>query len=152
MKSNYTMFGGAALALCLSLAAFGQETKIKAKDVPAPALAAATRAYPKAQVKEWEKNVENGKTTYEVTMAEGAAKWQVVFGADGAFEAREEVIPVTSLPAAVRDAVKAKYPKATLHSAEKITRTTETEYEVGLKNAPKKEVVLSSGGKILKEE
>ena len=64
-------------------------------------------------------------------MASGGAKWQVVFEADGAFVAREEVIPMTSLPTVVRDAVKAKYPKATLHAAEKITRATTTEYEVG---------------------
>ena len=152
MKTTRTIIRGTALAMCLSLAVFAQETKVKAKDVPAPARAAATKAYPKAQIKGWEKVVEDGKTTYEVTMADASAKWQVVFEADGALVAREEVIPVASLPAAVRDAVKAKYPKATLNSAEKITRPTSTEYEVGLKNALKKEIVVTSDGKILKEE
>lgn len=142
----------AALALCLSLAVTAQEQKVNQKDVPAPALAAATKAYPKAKVKVWEKETKDGKTLYEVTMTENHAEWQVVFEADGAFVAREEVVPVASLPVAVRDAVKAKYPKANLYSAEKITRSTETEYEVGLKNAPKKEIVLTSTGKVLKEE
>ena len=152
MKFIHAMSRGTAFALCLSGAVFAQESKIKANDVPAPALAAATKAYPKAQIKEWEKNVEDGKTTYEATRTDGAAKWQVVYEASGAFVAREEVIPVASLPAAVRDAVKVKYPKATVHSAEKITGATATEYEVGLNNAPKKEVVVASDGKILKEE
>ena len=141
-----------ALALCLSYAAFAQETKVDEKDVPAKARAAATKAYPKAQIKEWEKVVEDGKTTYEVTMTDGSASWQVVFEGNGKFVAREEVIPVASLPAAVRNAVTAKYPGATLSSAEKITGPKKTEYEVGLKNAAKKEIVLASDGKILKEE
>ena len=147
-----TVLNSVALALCLTLTVTAQEQKVNQKDVPAPALAAATKAYPKAQVKGWEKETKDGKTLYEVTMADGGAKWQVVFEANGAFVAREEVIPVTSLPTVVRDAVKAKYPKATLHSAEKITRATTTEYEVGVKNAPKKELVLASDGKILSEE
>jgi uncharacterized membrane protein YkoI len=152
MMTARTVLITTGLALCLSLTVTAQEQKVNQKDVPAPALAAATKAYPKAQVKGWEKETKDGKTLYEVTMASGGAKWQVVFEADGAFVAREEVIPVTSLPSAVRDAVKAKYPKATLHSAEKITRATTTEYEVGVKNAPKKELVLTSDGKILSEE
>ena len=152
MKTSYTVFCSIALALCVSFTVLAQETKIKAKDVPAPARAAATKAYPSAQVKEWEKVVEDGKTTYEVTMAEGQAKWQVVFDADGVLVAREEVIPVTTLPASVRDAIQAKYPKATLSAAEKITRPNATEYEVGLKNAPKKQIIVTSDGKVLKEE
>lgn len=65
MKTTRTIIRGTALAMCLSLAVFAQETKVKAKDVPAPARAATTNAYPKAQVKGWEKVVEDGKTTYE---------------------------------------------------------------------------------------
>jgi glucose/arabinose dehydrogenase len=141
-----------ALALCLAFTVVAQEQKVNQKEVPAKALAAATKAYPKAQIKGWEKETKEGKTLYEVTMVEAGAKWQVVFEADGTLVAREEVILVTSLPAVVRDAVKAKYPKANLHSAEKITRPADTEYEVGLKNAPKKEMVLNSAGKILSEE
>jgi hypothetical protein len=152
MKTTHAVLFGTAMALCLSASVLAQETKIKSKDVPAPAAAAATKAYPKAQVKEWEKVIEDGKTLYEVTMVEGKAKWQLVFEPNGTQVAREEVVPVSSLPAAVRDAVKAKYPKATLSSAEKITRPSSIEYEVGLKNAPKKEIVLTSEGKILKEE
>jgi hypothetical protein len=125
---------------------------VKAKDVPQPVLAAATKAAPNAKVKEWEKNVEDGKTTYEVSMTEGSAKFQLVFEPNGTYVAKEETIPVSSLPAAVKSAVLAKYPKATLSSAEKITHPTATEYEVVLKNAAKKEILLSSDGKILKEE
>ncbi len=152
MKTTHAILFATALALCLCLGASARETKIKADQVPAPARAAAAKAYPHAEVKEWEQTIEGGKTLYEVTMAEGKATWQAVFAANGAQEAREEVVPVSSLPAAVRDAVKAKYPKAALSSAEKITRPSSTEYEVGLKNAPMKEVVVTAEGKILAGE
>jgi hypothetical protein len=85
-------------------------------------------------------------------MVEGTAKRQAVFAPDGSLVETEEVIAVTSVPATVRDAVKNKYPKAVIHAAERITRGTEIEYEVDLKNAPKKEIVLTPDGKILKEE
>ena len=45
MKTTRTIIRGTALAMCLSLAVFAQETKVKAKG--------------------WEKVVEDGKTTYE---------------------------------------------------------------------------------------
>ena len=141
-----------AVVLCLGLTAFAEETRVNAKDVPAPVLAAAGKAYPKAQIKGWEKNIEKGTTTYEVTMTDGAAKWQVAFEPGGDFVAREESIPLASLPAAVQDAIKTKNPKATLRSAEKITRAKTTEYEVGLRNAAKKEVTLAADGKSLAEE
>ena len=141
-----------ACALCLSLAVTAQEQKVKPQDVPEPARGAAVKAYPKARIKGWEKEVKDGKTSYEVTMSEGAAKWQAVYDADGTFVAREEVIPVASLPAAVRAAVTAKYPKAALTAAEKVTRPSGTEYEVALKKAPKKEITLTADGKILSEE
>lgn len=142
----------ATLALCAGLSAFAQEQKVNQKNVPASAVAAAAKAYPKAQVKGWEKEIKDGKTLYEVTMTENGAKFQAVFEADGAFVAREEEVAVSSLPSTVRDAVMAKYPKAKMTSAEKITRPAETEFEVALRNAPKKEIVLTAAGKILKEE
>ena len=152
MTKTEITFTGIALACCMAAAAAAQEVKVKANEVPAPVRAAASKAYPAAQVKGWEKDVEDGKTLYEATMTQGGSEWQVAYTGDGTFDAREEKIAVAALPAAALDAVRAKYPKAVIHSAEKITRATGIEYEAGLKNAPKKEVVLTAEGKILKEE
>lgn len=94
------------------------------------------------------------KTLYEVAIVEGAAKRQAVSGNGRNFVESEEVTAVTRAPAAaaVRDAVKKKYPKTVVHAAETITRGTEIAYEVDLKNTPKREMVLTPEGKILKEE
>ncbi len=152
MNRTRIAISGIVLSMALTVSAFAQEQKVESKDVPAPALAAASKSFLKAQLKGWERDAKDGKTLYEVAMVEGATKRQAVFTADGALVETEEVIDVTSVPTAIRDAVKSKYPKATIHGAEKITRGVQIEYEVGVQNAPKKEIVLSSSGKILSEE
>ena len=154
MYSKRTVLSGTALSIALALTATAsaQEQQVKAKDVPAPVLAAATKAFPKTKLKGWEKEIKDGKTFYEVALVEGTAKRQAVFAADGPLLEIEEVIAVGGVPPAVRYAVKTKYPNAAIHAAEKITRGSEVEYEVGLKNAPKKEMVLAADGKILKEQ
>ena len=130
-------------------AATAQEVKIKSSEVPAGVLASAAKSFPKAQLKGWEKETKDGKTLYEVAMVEGSAKRQASFAADGTFVSSEEVVAVASVPKAVTDAIRGKYPKAKIHSAEKITRGSEIEYEIGLKNADKKEVLVSADGKIV---
>lgn len=154
MYSKRTVLGGMVLSIALALTATAsaQEQPVKAKDVPAPVLAAATKAFPKTKLKGWEKETKEGKTFYEVALVEGTAKRQAVFAADGPLVEIEEVIAVAGVPPAVRSAVKTKYSNAAIHAAEKITRGSEIEYEVSLKNAPKKEMVLAADGKILKEQ
>jgi len=154
MYSKRTVLGGMVLSIALAITATAsaQEQPVKAKDVPAPVLAAASKAFPKAKLKGWEKEIKEGKTFYEAALVEGAAKRQAIFAADGPLVEIEEVIAVGGVPPAVRAAVKTKYPSAAIHAAEKITRGTEIEYELGLKNAPKKEMVLAADGKILKEQ
>ena len=67
--------------------------------------------------------------------------------------ADEEKIPLDKLPKAVLDAVKAKFPKAELVSAEKETEDGKTVYEVAIKEGKTTaEIKLSEDGKILEIE
>lgn len=148
------LFNSLALA-CLVTGLSAQEAKeqkLKARDVPPAVVAAAAKAYPGARINQWAKETENGKTLYEASMVEGAKKRDVIFTADGTVDVVEEVIAIGELPTPVKDAVKAKYPKTTIHLAERLTRGAEIQYEVALKNAPKKEMVIAADGKIVKEE
>jgi hypothetical protein len=141
--------------LCLVALAPGQEdkeTKLKAGDVPAAVIAAVAKQYPSAQVSGWSKEVENGKITYEASVIDGSSKRDVVFAENGSLLAVEQAIPVSALPAAVRRAIRAKYPTASLRKVEKISQGTEVQYEVALAKASKKEVLLTPDGKIVKEE
>jgi glucose/arabinose dehydrogenase len=155
MNMNRYLSTGMALAVCLVTAVSAQEAKeqkVKLKDVPAPVAAAAAKAYPNAKIREWAKETEAGKMQYEASMVEGATKRDVLFAPDGTVMAVEEVISIAELPAAVKNTIKAKYPQGVIHSAEKITGGKEVQYEIGLKKAAKKEVVLTADGKIVKEE
>jgi hypothetical protein len=52
----------------------------------------------------------------------------------------------------VKRAIQSKYPGASLRKAEKISHGEQLQYEVALGKAPKKEVLLTPAGKIVKEE
>jgi len=149
------IFPYTAAFLCLVTLAPGQgdqETKLKAGDVPAAVIAAVAKQYPSAQVSGWSKEVENGKITYEASVIDGFSKRDIVFAESGSLLAVEEAIPVSDLPAAVRRAIRIKYPKASLRKAERISQGDEVQYEVALAKASKKEVLLTPDGKIVKEE
>lgn len=151
MKSiRIAILAGAVLSLSTTM--WAKEVKVNQKDVPPAAVATAAKDYPKARITIWEKETQDGKDFYEATLKEGSAQWQLLFDNQGTFVAREEDVAVSDVPAAVRNAVKTKYSKAQIRSAEKITRPAGVEFELGLKNAPKKVMVVGSGGAVLREE
>ena len=140
------------LFYCVAIFAFAQEKKLKPADVPSAVTAASAKRFPNAHVSGWSKETEEGRTTYEASIVDSSGKRDAVFAEDGSLVAIEEKISITELPVQVRSAVAAKYPKAVLRKAEKISHASETDYEVDLAQAARKEVTVSSTGKILKEE
>jgi glucose/arabinose dehydrogenase len=151
MNMNRYLSTGMALALRLTTVVSAQEAKeqkLKLKDVPAPVAAAAANAYPHAKIREWAKETEAGSTQYEASMVDGAMKRDVLFAPNGTVVAVEEIISPAELPAAVQNTIKAKYPQGVTHTAEKITGGKEVQYEIGLKKAAKKEVVLTADGRV----
>ena len=147
------ILSGASFGLLFAGMAFArQEQGVNAKNVPAP-VTAAVMAFPNAKVGGWSKETEpDGKVFYEAEMTEGKIKRDVLFALDGKIDVVEEAIAATEVPAAVRAALKARYPKAAISLAEKLTRTSGTQYELQVKNAPKKEIVFTPDGKLVSEE
>ena len=146
-----------AIVFCLSasgllLAGQDQEQKLKTSEVPAAVTAAASKQYPKAKISHWSKEMEDGKTTYEASVVEGSSKRDVVLAEDGTLVAVEETIAASALPGPVTSAVQEKYPQAVIAKAEKITKDGDVQYEVALRKASKKEVLLTADGKVIKEE
>ncbi len=87
MNMNRYLSTGMALAVCLVTAVSAQEAKeqkLKLKDVPAPVVAAATKAYPNAKIREWAKETEAGKPQYEASIVEGPTKRDLLFAPNGA--------------------------------------------------------------------
>lgn len=118
-----------------------------AAKLPAPILAAFKKAYPNATIKNAAKETEDGKAVWEVESVDNKLTRNVVYNPDGTVVDVEEEVAVSSLPAAVTDAVKAKYPKATITLAEKTTAGAKTWFELTLKGGPVASIELTPDGK-----
>src|SRR5882762_4853025 len=118
----------------LSLSAVAQEKKITAKQVPAAVIAAFKSSYPKAIIRGYAQEKENGKVFYEIESREGTTQRDVLYNADGTVAEVEESIPASDLPADAQQAIKQKYPRAVIVLAEKTTAGDTVGYEVSLRN------------------
>src|SRR5258708_25069907 len=104
--------------------------------VPAAVKNAFTAKYPAATNVKWGK--ENAKE-YEAEFKLNNNSVSANFGLDGSWVETESVIPVSSLPAAVSAAIRAKYPGASITLAEKTEQPgNKVFYEVSIKVNGKK--------------
>lgn len=139
------------LALLIAMtgaAAAGQ--KSSSGTLPVAVNSAFEHAHPKATIDHWAAEIKNGQPVFEIESHEGQQKRDLLYAADGRLIESEEMIEVASLPDAVRQAVSKAYPKATMQKAERVVRGQVTEYEVSLKGAKVKEMVLHADGTVVK--
>ena len=144
--------------LLLAAGALAGETPIGEKLVPKPVLDAIAKKYPAAKRTGFSKEIEEGKTTYEVQIVDGGRKIDVDVSPDGKIEAEEETIAIDALPPAVKQSLSRspKYGSWTIQRAERIIKNelvTAPTYELivaGNKHAA--EVVFDPAGNLIKEE
>jgi hypothetical protein len=138
----------------LALVSRADEEKVPLDKVPAKVLKAVKDKFPKAAITGSAKEVENGKTSYEISLKDGEQAIDVSLSEDGKILVIEKAMAVKDLPKAVADAVSAKYPKGKVKTAEELTTGTTVTYEVVIELEGKKpfEVVLDPKGKILEDE
>ena len=153
MKSAITFKRATLIAIGLlltSVCASAQESKIKEKDVPQAVIAAFKSAYPNATVRGYAKEKENGKLFYEIESKDGTTMRDLLYNPDGSIAEIEETVAAADLPAAARQAIQAKYPKAVVSRAEKTTQGNKIEYEVSARRG-KQRINLSfdADGKLL---
>jgi hypothetical protein len=138
--------------------AFGAETKISESEVPQPVLDAVAKKYPAAKRVGFEREVEHGKTVYEVKVLVGARKIDLDVSADGKLTSEEEELAYDAVPTAVRTTLSAspKYGTWTVKKAEKVVhaeRPDAPEYELAVTNGRSKaELVFAADGKLLRTE
>jgi uncharacterized membrane protein YkoI len=154
MKTRFAMGTMALFGLsALVVAAGADEEKVPLEKVPAAIRKAVQGKFPKAQVTQAEKEVEDGKTIYEIGLEEDGHHIDVSATEDGTIVEIETEVAAQDLPRAVTDAVKAKYPKGTIKKAEEVVKGATTNYEVIVAEGSKsREVVLDRAGKILEDE
>jgi uncharacterized membrane protein YkoI len=147
MTSRMLSLAGAVILLGATLGA--ADKKISAKDLP-PAVAKAVQEETKgATIKGYSKEIENGKTMYEVeTTVNGHAR-DLLFDAAGTLVTTEEAVTLDSVPAPVKAAFEAKG-KALL--VETVTTAGKVTYEAQIeKNGKKSAVTVDAAGKPIKQ-
>lgn len=131
--------------------AFAQEQKISCTAVPTAVREAFAKAFPKAKIKHCSREVEKGKTTYEIASVEGETGRDVTFHADGTLISVEETIAFGSVPEPVQRVVNERFPGGEIARAEKVMRDGTVLYEFGIKHRGKLvEIVFDPGGNEVK--
>jgi putative PepSY-like beta-lactamase-inhibitor len=147
--------GAAVVAFVLVGGIRANEAKVALDKLPKPVLEAVKAKFPEAKLVRAEKEKEEGKTQYEVTILSKGQSMQVIVTPEGAVVQVEKKIAATDLPQAVAKALEDKYPKASIKKVEEISKEDKvTAYEALIETADAKtlEVTFDPSGKFLEEE
>jgi Putative beta-lactamase-inhibitor-like, PepSY-like len=149
---------GLALVALLGLTALradeGKEEKVALDKLPKAVTDAVKAKFEGCKLVSAEKEKEDGKDVFEVTIKHKGHTIEVTLTPEGTLVSIEKEIEAKDLPKAVSEAIDAKYPKATIKKAEEVTKGDKVSYEALIVTADKKtlEVVFDPKGKFLEEE
>jgi uncharacterized membrane protein YkoI len=145
--------------LMVATTARAADEKISADKLPKTVVDAVKARFPGAELKGAEKEMEDGKTIYDVNLKHDGNNYEVAVTPEGKITGYEKEIAAKDMPKEASKALEDKYPGATLKLVEEVYKVTgKTEkleyYEVALVTADKKkvEVHVAADGKILKGE
>ena len=146
-----------AIGLALSTPAFASEKTIQRADVPKPVLEAVEAKYPNAKLTHFAKEVESGKTLYEVVVDADTGHAEVSVSPEGKVVSEETTIAAKDLPEAVQNGLAAsRYGKAKVLRVERVTaaaRPGVTTFELMVEQAGKKhELAFNQTGKLTRDE
>jgi hypothetical protein len=121
---------------------------------PPTVTTAVAKAFPGAAISACKPAHEHGKDQFEVKLSRsGGDPIELDVAPDGTILQIEEKIAVDALPAAVKKAFAAKYPKATATRAEKQTAGKDVRYEIAFRtDGGTKEATFSADGSFAGEE
>jgi hypothetical protein len=138
----------ASLGLTVTLAG---ETSVKMKDLPPAVQKAVAEQTKGSQIKGLSKEVEKGKTMYEVeTVLNGKAR-DLLLDATGALVSVEEPVAIEAIPAAARAAIEKLAAGGNIKSVESVTKGQSVTYEAVIaKGSKKSEVAVGADGSIQK--
>jgi hypothetical protein len=150
-----------AIAAGALVARADDEKPVKESEVPKPAIDAVKKKYPTAALKEFTREEEGGKTSYEIKIEvkekEKTRSIEVSVSPEGKIEAEEERISEADVPANVKKALaESKHGKWTIKSVERVVKEEKESdpfFEFHLADGKKRaEVVFDKTGKITEEE
>jgi uncharacterized membrane protein YkoI len=131
--------------------AFAGESAVKMKDLP-PAVQKTVQEQTKgAQIKGLSKEVEKGKTMYEVETVVNGKSRDLLIDASGALVSVEEPVTIDAIPAAAKAAIERLAAGGKIKSVESVTKGQTVTYEAVIaKGLKKSEVVVAADGSVQK--
>jgi len=143
----------AGLLLAGTCFVFAGEKKISKKELPDSARTAFGRAYPLAKILGASKEMEEGKTLYEIESTDGTTRRDVLCKADGTLVEIEETVALSDLPDHVKATIQKESSGKKISKIEKLIRGQTVEYEIHMVRGKKKyELLLDSEGKVVRPE
>ena len=134
------------LVLCLSHPALAGEVRIDAAALPANIQATIAAKYAGGTTVGGSREKIKGVDRYEATVHIGTRSLDLAFAPDGSVIEEEEVIPLTTAPAAVQATLKARYSSWTVSQVERSVGS-QTVFDVALKKGSShQEVVFDATG------
>lgn len=131
---------------------YAQHKKYTEKDMPDEVISSFQKYFPGAEVLGYDKETENGTTTYEVECISGDRK-DIQFEKDGTIIEIEEEMNISDLPEKVVTSLNNNYNSPEILKTEKVTKGNDTLFEVVIKYKKKKhEIRLDKEGNILEKE
>jgi hypothetical protein len=117
-------FGSVAIvtSLLFVAAARSDEEKVNLDKVPAPALEAVKKRFPGAEIKGASKEVEDGKTLYEITLKDKGLQVEVTATPEGKLVTIEREIAMKNIPEAVRKTFDVTKPNAKVELIEEVIK------------------------------
>ena len=151
----------AALASVVAVAMVRAEDKaekIAPDKLPKAIKDAVMGRFPNAEITSAEKEKEDGKVMFDIELKHEGRKYEMDIAEDGTIIEIEKEVFSKDVPKAITDAVKAKYPNATIKEVMEVNKVKEKKetpdhYEVTIEDSGKKmEVIVSLDGKTVKKE
>jgi hypothetical protein len=121
---------------------------------PAAVTTAVMKAFPRATIGACKAEHEHGKDLFEVKLTKSSGeKVEADVAPDGTVLQVEEKIAVDAVPAAVKKAFGARYPKARMNGAQKQTAGKDIRYEIAFStDNGRKEATFAADGRFVEEE
>lgn len=151
MKNIILSIAVIGLAAGASFAEKKEKQKIS-KDIPEAIVSAVKASYPDAVIEEAEIKRHDDKLLYKFEIKKQGNEIKLSYDKGGKLVSSKEEIDANTLPEAVKQAVKEKYPKKTIKEAKKIFKDNKTTYAVEMKSCMLcKELRLDEAGNIVKK-
>lgn len=152
---NMSILVAAALSAAVGVTAMAEEpkeAKISIDAAPAAAQRAINKAVGTGHLVEVVKEALDGKTVFEADFTVDKVEHSVKVTEAGEVIEEESGVEVNALPAAVTDALKAKYAKADVEDASLVKAGDKEFYEIGVKvDGAEREIKMDASGKILED-